>query len=108
MIHTLPTDMAIVEFQRAVKILAKPPENRDTRKALTSFLEMIKQKRPPLADKFCGIVLEGFPQRDMARTVLKYVNGTSESGMLALKILLEATLEKTKRVRAHILGGEPK
>jgi len=107
MIHTLPTDMAVVEFQRAVKILAKPPENKDTRKALTSFLEMIKQKRALLADKFCGLVLEGFPQRDMARTVLKYVNSTSASGMLALKILLEATLEKTKHVRAHILGGEP-
>jgi ATP-dependent DNA helicase RecQ len=107
MIHTLPTAMAIVEFQRAVKLLAKPPENKDTRKALASFLEMIKQKRPPLADKFCGIVLEGFPQRDMARTVLKYVDTASESGMFALEILLETTLEKTKHVRVHILGGEP-
>jgi hypothetical protein len=106
MIHTLPIDMAVVEFQRAVKILARPPENKDTRKALTTFLEMIKRKRPPVADRFYGIVLEGFPQRDMARTVLENVDATSESGILALRILLEKTLEKTKLVRAHITGGE--
>ena len=106
LIHTLPIDMAVVEFQRAVKILARPSENKDTRKALTTFLEMIKRKRPAVADRFYGIVLEGFPQRDMARTVLENVDAASESGMLALRILLEKTLEKAKLVRAHIIGGE--
>jgi hypothetical protein len=42
----------------------------------------------------------------MARIALKYADVASESGMFALKILLETTLEKTKLVRAHILGGE--
>jgi len=106
MIPKLPTDVAISEFQKAVKLLAKLPENEDTCNALTSFLEMIKQKRPPLINNFCYIVLEGFPQRDMARIALKYADVASESGMFALKILLETTLEKTKLVRAHILGGE--
>jgi hypothetical protein len=46
-------------------------------------------------------MLEGFPQRDIARTVLKYVDAESESGVFALKILLETTLEKAKLVRAH-------
>jgi hypothetical protein len=107
MIPKLPTDMAISEFQRAVRSLAKPPEREDTRKALISFIELIKQKRPILVSNFCYIVLEGFPRRDMARTTLKYADTVSESGMFALKILLETTLEKTKQVRAHILGGEP-
>jgi ATP-dependent DNA helicase RecQ len=107
MIHTLPTEMAIIEFQRAVKSLARPPEHIDTRKALASFLDMIKQRRPALADRFCGVVLEGFPQRDMARAVLKHVEMTSQSGMFALRILLNTTLVETKLVRAHILGGEP-
>jgi ATP-dependent DNA helicase RecQ len=106
-IPTLQGDIAIGEFQRAVELLARSPENVDTRKALTSFLEMIRQKRPPLADNFCYIVLEGFPQREMARTALKYTDAASQSGMLALKILLGYTLEKTNQVRAHILGGEP-
>ncbi len=67
---------------------------------------MIKQKRPPLINNFCHIVVEEFPQRDIARITLKYADPTSEGGMLALKILLESTLEKTKLVRTHILGGE--
>ena len=98
--------MAISEFQKSVKLLAKLSENKDTRKALTGFLEMIKQKRPPLIDSFCYIVLEGFPQLDMARIVLKYADVASESGVFALKILLERKLEETKLVRAHILGDE--
>jgi len=106
MIPNLPTDVAISEFQKAVKLSAKLPKNEDTLNALTSFLEMIKQKRPPLINNFCYIVLEGFPQRDMARIALKYADVASESGVFALRILLETTLEKTKLVRAHILGGE--
>ncbi len=106
MIPKLPTDSAIGEFQRATSLLARPPEKEDTRKALIEFLEMIKQKRPSLIDDFCYVVLEGFPQRDLARIILKYVDTASESGMFALKILLESTLEKTKLVRTHILGGD--
>lgn len=106
MIPKLPTDSAIGEFQRATSLLARPPEKEDTRNALIEFLEMIKQKRPSLINNFCYFVLEGFPQRDMARLILKYVDTASESGMFALKILLESTLEKTKLVRTHILGGD--
>jgi len=106
MIPKLPTDLAIGEFQRAIRLLARPPEKEDTLKAITRFLEMIKQKRPPLINNFCHIVLEEFPQRDIARITLKYADPASESGILALKILLESTLEKTKLVRTHILGGE--
>jgi len=106
LIPKLPIDKAISEFQRTMKLLAKTPENPDTREALVSFLEMIKQKRPPLANKFCGILLEGFPQRDMARTVLKYADTESESGLFAVKILLQTTLENTRHVRTRILGGE--
>jgi len=106
MIPKLPTDLAIDEFQRAVKLLARPPEKKGTLKAITRFLEIIKQKRPPLINSFCNSVLEEFPQRDIARITLEYVDLTSKSGILALKILLESTLEKTKLVRTHILGGE--
>jgi hypothetical protein len=107
MIPKPQTDMAIGEFQRAIKLLARPPEKEDTRKAITRFLEMIKQKRPPLTNNFCYIVLKEFPQRDMARITLKYADTASESGIFALKILLESVLEKTKLVRTHIIGGEP-
>jgi len=99
-------DMAISDFQRAIKLLARLPEREDIRKAITRFLEMIKQKRPTLINDLCHIVLKEFPQRDMARVTLKYADPASEGGILALRILLESTLEKTKLVRIHVLGGE--
>ncbi len=106
MIPKLPTDWAIGEFQRAIKLLARPPTKEDTLKAITRFLEMINQKRLPLINNFCHIALKEFPQRDIARTTLKYADPASESGILALKILLESILEKTTLARTHILGGE--
>jgi ATP-dependent DNA helicase RecQ len=106
MIPKHPTNMAISEFQEAIKLLARPPEREDTRKAITRFLEMAKQKRPLLINDLCYIVLKAFPQRDMARITLKYADPTSDGGILALKILLESALKKTKLVRTHILGGE--
>jgi len=101
-----PDDVAISEFQKAIKLLAGPTEKEDTRKAVTRFLEMVKQKRPLLINDLCYFVLQSFPQRDMARVTLKYADPKSECGILALKILLEYALEKTKLVRTHILGGE--
>ena len=67
---------------------------------------MINQKRPPVAETFCGLVLEDFQQREMARAILKLVDSKSGSGLLAYRILIKNTVERTKRVRAHILGGE--
>lgn len=107
MIPKLPADTALGEFQRATRLLAASSEKIDTHKALIGFIEMIKKNRPPLVDSFSNIVLKEFPQLDMARTVLKHVETTSQSGMLALRILLNHTLIETKLVRAHILGGEP-
>lgn len=106
MIPQPSTDMAIGEFRRAIRMLAKPPEKEDTHKAMTGFLEIISQKRLPLIDSVCYVILEGFPQREMARLILKYAQTESEGVVLALKILLESALEKTQLVRTHIVGGE--
>jgi len=106
MIPKHPTNIAISEFQEAIRLLARPPEKEDTRKAIVRFLEMVKQKRPFLINDLCHIVLKALPQRAMARIILKYADPASEGGMLALKILLESTLEKTRLVTTHILGGE--
>jgi ATP-dependent DNA helicase RecQ len=106
MIPQPSTDMAIGEFRRAIRTLAKPPEKEDTRKAVAGFLEIINQKHLPLLDNVCYVILEGFPQRDMARLILKYAETESDGVALALKILLESALEKTRLVRTHIIGGE--
>ncbi|HEY4698970.1 MAG TPA: hypothetical protein VIH27_01165, partial [Nitrososphaerales archaeon] len=100
------SEMAIGEFRRAVKALVKFPEREDNIKAMSGFLEIIKQKRLPIINSVCYVILEEFPQRDMARSVLKYADITSEGGMLAYKILLETSLEKIKLVNAHILESE--
>jgi len=106
MIPQSSTDMAISEFRRAIRTLAKLPEKEDTRKAVAGFLEIIDQKHLPLLDSVCYVILEGFPQRDMARLILKYAETESDGVALALKILLESALDKTRRARAHIIGGE--
>lgn len=105
-IPKLTASTAFDEFQRAIKSLAKLAEKEDSIKAIAIFLEMIKQIRPSLMDKFCYIVLEEFPQRKVARITLENLEITDESAMFALKILLESSLQKTRKVRTHILGCE--
>jgi len=106
MIPQPSADMAIGEFRRAIRTIAKLPEKEDTRNAVAGFLELISQKHLPLLDSVCYVVLEGFPRRDMARLILKYAEIESDGVALALKILLESALDKTRRARAHIIGGE--
>jgi hypothetical protein len=72
---------------------------------MLAFLEIIEQKRPSFTNDFGLIVLDNFPQRDSAREAIKHMELESEAGMLALRVLLESVLEKTKIVNAHILEG---
>jgi ATP-dependent DNA helicase RecQ len=99
-------DIAMTEFQRATRSLARFSEKEDTPKAIVNFIEMINRERPTLTNDFCYILIKEFQNREIARIVLKNVDSSSESGMLSLKILLENTLDKTKLVRTHLLGGE--
>jgi hypothetical protein len=95
-------DTAMNEFQRAIRLLARSSEKEDTPKAIANFIEVINRERPTLTN----IVIKEFQNREIARIVLKNVDSSSESSMFALKILLENTLDKTKLVRTHLLGGE--
>jgi len=104
MIPKLSSDIALDEFKRAVKLIKNISQNQDLPEILIRLLEIIDKNRPPLVDAFGYAILNEFPNRDMARSILKYVNVESESGGSALKILLNSTLEKTELVRLHILG----
>lgn len=101
-IPTRQNDLPFFEFQRAIKNLTLSPE---LFRALSEFMEIIKHKRPSFIEDFCYIVLNEFPQREMARNALMYSSVKSEGGRLALRILLQSVFEKTKLVNANISGG---
>ena len=101
-IPTHQNDLPYYEFQRAIKSLTLSPE---LFRALNEFMEIINRKRPSFIEDFCFIVLDEFPQRDFARSVLMYSSVKSQGGRLALRILLQAILEKIKQVNANISGG---
>jgi ATP-dependent DNA helicase RecQ len=102
MIPTRQNELPFYEFQRAIKNSILSPE---LYRALNEFMEIIDHRRPSFIEDFCYIVLKEFPQRDMARSTLKYSTIESKAGKLALKILLQSVLEKTRIVNANISGG---
>lgn len=106
MIPKLPVDQAANEFEIAAKSLTKlPGKKAEILQTILAFLEIIQQKRPSFTNDFGLIVLDNFPQRDSAREAIKHMEIESEAGMLAIRVLLESVLEKTKIVNAHILEG---
>ena len=106
-IPNIPDDRTLDEFERGIKMLAKVPQTEDLHEALAEILQLISTKRPKLVTTICHITLRQFPQREIARTTLKYADMTTESGMLAMKILLGPLPAIVRRVRTHVVGGEP-
>lgn len=104
LIPRLPTNQATQEFEQAISILSKL-NIKETVIALESFSEFISLKRPSYIDVFENIVLNNFPYRDIARSVIGKVSIDSEAGCLAVRILLTSLLEKTKILTAHMLEG---
>lgn len=106
-IPNIPDDRTLDEFERGIKVLARSPSVEGLHEALAEILQLISTKRPQLVAVICHITLRQFPQRDIARTTLQHADVASEPGMLALRVLLEPLPATVRRVRTHIVGGEP-
>ena len=73
---------------------------------LIKILELVASERPSIMTTLCYITLIGFPRAGIARAALGYVEESSETGELALELLLEYALDKVRSTVRHISGGE--
>jgi ATP-dependent DNA helicase RecQ len=105
-IPNIPDDRTLDEFERGIRMLARAPPTEGLHQALAEILQLISTRRPQLVTAICHITLRQFPQREIARTTLRYTDTTTEAGMLAWKTLMEPLPPLVRRIRTHMVGGE--
>lgn len=103
MIPGVPDQTINEEFQSALKLVRRI-NHPDLPNALARILMEIGKRRPSLVNHLSMMMLEQFRNREIARTTLMFVDQSSQSGALALQILLTLLIPKIRYV-TKVHGG---